>query len=239
MRPPTFSVIVPTFDEEHYLPKCLDAIRRATAALGEPVETIVVDNMSHDRTPEIARELGAKVLEVEEKCLSIIRNRGAAAATGQYLVFIDADSVMADTMLVEVKRAMDTGRFVGGGVMNVVTDRLSLGIAVHLLAALPAFLLTRLSAVMFYTTPEAFHAVGGFDETRYAIEDADFAFRLKRYGRRRGLRYCNLWRARVTTSARKFDEFGDWFIFRRPDMVLKAFFNNRKVAHEIWYRRRR
>ena len=92
---------------------------------------------------------------------------------------------------------------------------------------------------MFYTTPEAFRAIGGFNEKRYAIEDADFGFRLRRYGRKLGLRYKNLWSARVTTSARKFDEYGDWFIFRRPFMVLRALLNDRHVAHEIWYRRRR
>lgn len=239
MSQPTFSVVVPAFDEERYLPKCLDAVDAAARSLGEPVEVVVVDNMSHDRTAEIARERGAKVIQVEEKCLSIIRNRGAAAASGRYLVFVDADSYMSDNMLVEVKKALDSGRYVGGGVANVWTDRTSLGIFCHLALALPAFLLARLACVLFYTTPAHFQAVGGFDETRYAIEDADFARRLRRYGRKQGLRYKAMLRARVITSARKFDEFGDWFIFRRPDMVLRALFNSRKAAHEIWYRRRR
>lgn len=235
----TFSVVIPAFDEERYLPACLDAVERAAQRLGEPVEIVVVDNMSHDRTPEIARERGAKVVQVEEKCLSIIRNRGAGAASGRYLVFIDADSVMSDNMLVEIKKLLDSGRYVGGGVANAWTDRTSLGIVVLFLAALPVLLLTRMSLVVFYTTPEAFNAIGGFDEARYAIEDADFARRLKRYGRRRGLRYGNILRARVITSARKFDEFGDWFVFRRPGLVIRALFNSRTAAHDIWYRRRR
>jgi glycosyltransferase involved in cell wall biosynthesis len=236
---PAFSIVIPAFDEERYLPKCLDAIDHAAAALGEPVEVIVVDNKSHDRTPEIARERGATVVTAEEKCLSVIRNRGAAAATGRYLGFVDADSLMSENMLVEIKAVLDSGRYVGGGVVNVTTDRMSLGIALHFAAAVPAFLLTRLSGVLFYTTPEAFRAIGGFDESLYAIEDVDFAKRLRAYGRKKGLRYKNLTRAKVVTSARKFDEFGDWFIFRRPGMVVKALLNNRKVAHEIWYRRRR
>ncbi|MDX9972759.1 MAG: glycosyltransferase [FCB group bacterium] len=239
MTQPTFSVVVPAFDEERFLPHCLDAIEAAAKRLGEPVEIVVVDNMSHDRTRDIALERAAKVIQVEEKCLSIIRNRGAAVATGRYLCFIDADSFMSDNMLVEVKKAMDSGRYVGGGVMNVRTDRSSLGINVSMMAACAAFLLTRMSLVMFYTTPDAFRAVGGFNENLYAIEDADFGRRLKRYGRKQGLRYKNLWSARVTTSARKFDEFGDWFIFRRPDKVFRALLNDRHIAHEIWYRRRR
>jgi glycosyltransferase involved in cell wall biosynthesis len=239
MTQPTFSVIVPAFDEERFLPKCLDAIDAAARRLGKAVEVVVVDNMSHDRTREIALERGSKVIQVEEKCLSVIRNRGAAAASGRYLCFIDADSFMADNMLVEVKKVMDSGRYVGGGVMSVGTDRSSLGIRLSMSMAALAFLLTRTSLVMFYTTPEAFNAIGGFDERLFAIEDADFGRRLKRYGRKQGLRYKNLWSARITTSARKFDEFGDWFIFRRPDLVFRALLNDRRVAHMIWYRRRR
>lgn len=239
MSRPLFSVVIPAFDEERYLPKCLDAVDAAARRLGQPVEIIVVDNMSHDRTADLARERGATVVQVPEKCLSVIRNRGASAASGQYLVFVDADSCMSENMLLELRKVLDSGRYVGGGVANVRTDRLSLGIVLTFVAALPVALLTRLSCVLFYTTPEAFHAIGGFNENRYAVEDIDFARRLRAYGRTRRLRYKNLLRARVVTSARKFDEFGDWFIFRRPDMVLRAFLNSRKVAHEIWYRRRR
>ncbi len=236
---PTFTVVIPAFDEERYLPACLDAVERAAQQLGEPVEIVVVDNMSHDRTAEAARERGARVIQVEEKCLSIIRNRGAEIATGRYLCFIDADSQMSDNMLVEVKRVLDSGRYVGGGVLNVRTDRMSPGILAHYLLIMPAFVITRLSGVMFYTTAEAFRAVGGFDERLYAVEDMDFARRLRRYGRRQGQRYKHLTRGRVVTSSRKFDEFGDWFVFRRPGMVFGALLNSRKAAHEMWYRRRR
>ena len=239
MTQPTFSVIVPAYDEERLVQTCLDAISAAARSLGEPVEIIVVDNMSQDRTREMAIEHGAKVIQVEEKCLSIIRNRGAAAASGKYLCFIDADSFMSDNMLVEVKKALDSGHYVGGGVMNVRTDRSSLGITLTMYAAGAAFLLTRMSLVMFYTTPEAFRAIGDFNEKLYAIEDADFGRRLKRHGRKLGLRYKNLWSARVTTSARKFDEFGDWFIFLHPIRIGRAVFNDREAVYDLWYRPRR
>lgn len=239
MSQPTFSIVIPAFDEERFLPRCLDAVEAAARCLAEPVEIIVVDNESHDRTAVIAAERGAKVLTVPDKCLSIIRNRGAAAATGRYLVFVDSDTFMSDRMLVEVKRVLDSGRYVGGGVANFRTDRMSAGILMHFIAALPAALALRLSCVLFYTTQEAFGAVDGFDERLYALEDVDFARRLRRLGRGRGQRYKNLWRAGVVTSARKFDEFGDWFIFRHPLMVLRLARNNREAAHNMWYRRRR
>jgi len=239
MSQPTFSIVIPACDEERYLPACLDAIDRAAGRLGEPVEVIVADNASLDRTAAVAGERGAQVVRVAEKCLSIVRNRGAEPATGKYLVFIDADSVMSDSMLVEVKRVMDSGRYVGGGVSNVRPDRMTVGLACSTIAFLPVILWAGVSAVMFYTTPEAFRAVGGFDETRYAVEDLEFGRRLKRYGRARGLKYKNLWREYVTTSTRKLDEFGHWFLIRHPIKVCKLLRNDRDIAHEMWYRRRR
>lgn len=239
MPRPLYSIVIPAFNEEQYLPKCLDAIDRAVAQLGEPVEVIVADNASTDRTADIARERGARVVRVEPKCLSMIRNRGAEAATGKYLAFIDADSVMSDNMLVAIKEAMDSGLYVGGGVANIRADRHSIGMLCSGIAFLPVLLWWGVSAVMFYTTLEAFRAVGGFDESLYAVEDLDFGRRLKRYGRTNGLRYKNLWAGKVVTSARKLDEFGDWFVVRHPLKVLKILRNDQDTAHEFWYRDRR
>lgn len=236
---PLFSIVIPAFNEEQYISKCLDAIDRATTLLGEPVEVIVADNSSTDRTADLARERDARIVTVEPKCLSVIRNKGAEAATGRYLAFIDADSVMSDNMLVAIKEVMDSDRYVGGGVANVRADRHSLGMLCSGIAFLPVMLWWGVTAVMFYTTLDAFKAVGGFDESLYAAEDLDFGRRLKRYGRKNDLRYKNLWAGKVTTSARKLDEFGDWFVVRHPLKVMKILRNDRDTAHEFWYRDRR
>ncbi len=236
---PLVTVIIPAYDEEQFLPSCLAAVERASRFVEAPVEVIVADNMSRDGTAAIAREWGARVVTVEERCLSVVRNRGAAAARGKYLVFIDADSTMSANFLEAVLAAMESGRYIGGGVSNIGTDRMSLGIGfslclLHILAAV-----LRISGVAFYTTREAFDAIGGFNEQRYAVEDIDFAYRLKRYGKRRGQRFKNLFRARVVTSTRKFDEFGDWhFIWRMP-LLIGALLNRRQAAYELWYRPRR
>jgi glycosyltransferase involved in cell wall biosynthesis len=52
---------------------------------------IVVDNLSRDRTADIARERGALVVAEDEKCLSKVRNRGTRETRGRWLVFVDAD----------------------------------------------------------------------------------------------------------------------------------------------------
>src|SRR5207253_498250 len=123
----SFSVVIPAFNEEHFLPKCLAAVQRAAAELAEPVEIIVADNCSTDRTVDLAREMGAKVVTVTTRCISAVRNQGAAAATGNYLVFVDADDLMSDNLLVEVKKVLESGRYIGGGVARTRYDRDSWG----------------------------------------------------------------------------------------------------------------
>lgn len=240
MTQPRISVVIPAYNEERFLPRCMASIERAAARLQEPVEVIVVDNLSSDQTPAIAREGGAKVVVEGRKCLSAIRNRGAAEAGGDFLAFIDADTRMSENMLVEIERVLDSGKYIGGGVANVKCDRMSPGILFSALTFLPfALLRIRASCCLFYTRRETFHEVGGFDETIYAAEDIEFGNRLRRIGKRRALKYKNLWSAHVITSVRKFDEFGDWFLVKHPGIILKVFGNDREVANKLWYRPRR
>jgi glycosyltransferase involved in cell wall biosynthesis len=233
---PIFSIVIPAYNEEKYLPKCLAAIEKATEQLGEPVEVIVANNVSTDGTGDLARSHGARVIDVPERCISTVKNRGTEQATGKYLVFIDADDMMSANMLVEVKKCLDSGRYIGGGVVNMRTDRMSLGIVLTFLMMAPFIPLMRVSIYLFYTTPEAFWKVGGFDEELLATEDVDFALKLKKLGKERGLKYKNMWRAQIIKSARKFDEFGDWVVFRHPIRFLKACLNDREAVSDFWYR---
>jgi glycosyltransferase involved in cell wall biosynthesis len=234
-----FSVVIPAFNEARYLPDTLGAIRRAAEALGEEVEVIVADNMSTDGTDAVARELGARVVPVEIRCISAVRNQAAAVATGRYLVFVDADDHVSENMFIAIKQAMDSGRYIGGGVANVRYDRNSLGIRVTHGLINAGVTLSGLSMFLFYTTPEAFQAVGGFNEDLLSTEDYDFAQRLRKLGRERGLKYKNLRTAQLVKSSRKFSEYGDWSLFRHPLIFAKAVMNDRETAYELWYRPRR
>ena len=236
---PKFSVIVPAFNEEAYLPRSLGAIRRAEAALGEPVELIVGDNMSTDGTARVAEEFGARVVPVEKRCISAVRNGAATAATGKYLIFCDADNQVMDDLFVEIAKVLDSGDYVGGGVLNAPYERRSLGLNLTQFVITANLRLCRVSMFLFYMPAEIFREVGGFDETRLANEDMDFALRLKRLGKSRGLKFSNLKRSGVVLSARKFDEYGDWAVVRHPILFAKAFLNNPEVTYEIWYRPRR
>jgi glycosyltransferase involved in cell wall biosynthesis len=83
------SIIIPTFNEASYLPRLLASIRDQDY---QDYEIIIADNASRDRTRGIARAHGARV--VEGGVPGIGRNRGAKAARGEYLLFLDADTVL-------------------------------------------------------------------------------------------------------------------------------------------------
>jgi len=236
---PKFSVIVPAFNEEAYLPRCLTAIRKAEEKLGEPVEIVVGDNLSTDGTARVAAEFGARVVTVEKRCISAVRNQAAAAATGKYLVFNDADNQAMEDVLVEIAKVLDSGKYVGGGVLNAPYERSSFGLNLTQFCITANLRRCGLSMFLFYMPAETFRELGGFDESLLANEDMDFAQRLKRFGKERGLRFSNLTRSGVVLSARKFDEYGDWAVVRHPILFVKAFMNHPETAYEIWYRPRR
>ncbi len=90
--PTTLSVVIPARNAEHMLGRCLDAL----PGRPEGLEVIVVDDASSDGTARIASERGHRVIRMATRQgPSAARNAGAAAASGQILVFIDADVVVA------------------------------------------------------------------------------------------------------------------------------------------------
>lgn len=89
----SLSIIIPTLNEEKYLPKILSDL---VDQHHKNFEVIVIDGKSEDNTREVAVSFGGKLsltfLEVEKRNVSYQRNTGAAKAQGEYLVFLDADS---------------------------------------------------------------------------------------------------------------------------------------------------
>ena len=237
-----FSVIIPAHNEERYIGKCLRAVRSASKyAAPDEVEVIVVANRCTDKTAEIARSMGARVLVNDQKCIAAIRNTGVRAATGEIIVTIDADSLMTKDSLVEIRELLGSGDYIGGGA-NPKFDRMSLGIACCAayvaLNLLPVMLRNGgyLSGAMFWCYRRDFEAVGGFDETLVSLEDMDFAVRLKKRGIVCGKRYGTLRRSYVLTSARKFDEFGDWYLLKNRQLTRRIFTGkDRQAADQFYY----
>lgn len=82
------SVVIAAFDEERLVGRCVDSILAQTYV---PLEVIVVDDGSGDRTAEIAEHRGVRVIRVPHRGPARARNIGAEAARGEAVVFVDAD----------------------------------------------------------------------------------------------------------------------------------------------------
>jgi hypothetical protein len=89
---------------------------------------------------------------------------------------------------------------------------------------------------LFWCLRRDFEAIGGFNEEYVSVEDLDFAKRLKAYGRTKGKRFTTITKAHITTSCRKFDTFGDWYLVRNLGLVRRIFTGkSRKDADQFYY----
>ena len=190
------SVVVPAFNEAKLLAATLACIREA--AQGLDVELVVCDNNSTDRTAEIARQAGAKVVFEPLNQISRARNTGATAASGDWLVFIDADSYPDRALFADLAETIARGQCVGGGstVRFDEADRASHA-AVAIWNAISRVMRWAAGSFVFCKA-DAFRQIGGFSTELYASEEIDFSRRLKRLGR-----FTILHRHPLRTSGRK------------------------------------
>lgn len=98
---PTVSVVVPTKDVERTLERCLRSIR---AQSWPHVEIVVVDNFSTDRTFEVATELADTAIQAGPE-RSAQRNLGIEHASGEWILWIDADMVLTPRVVEDAVRA--------------------------------------------------------------------------------------------------------------------------------------
>jgi glycosyltransferase involved in cell wall biosynthesis len=232
---PILSITIPAHNEEKHIARCIDSVMLSARLADQPVEVVVALNRCTDRTREIAESLGARCVVDDTKCIAAVRNAAVRASTATAVATLDADSWMAPGTIAQVVRHVHDPRYIGGGAM-IKPERFSVGIFFSTLAVLPYVITQGVSGGMFWFLRETFEALGGFDEQLVSVEDLDFALRLKAHGQARQQRYGTIWRQGITTSCRKFDTFGDWYLFRNPRLV-KAIFagTDRRAADHFYY----
>ena len=98
---PSVSIIVPVYNTEKYLPKCLDSIIAQTFS---DFECLIIENGSSDRSGKIcdiyaAKDKRIKVIHQEGKSVSFARNTGLDIASGQWIVFVDSDDWVEPNLL--------------------------------------------------------------------------------------------------------------------------------------------
>ena len=229
------SFIVPAYNEEAWVGRCLDAIREAAEATGESYEVIVADDASSDGTSAIAQQHGARGIRVELRQIAATRNAGAKEARGDVFFFVDADTLVNPRV---VRSALQTIRegAMGGGCVPRFEGKLPLWWkAVYPFFVAGARCIRQPGGSCLFCTRAAFEAVGGFSEAHYAAEEAVFVSALKRHGR------FVVLRDRVVTSGRNLRAHSFWTIARvliRGALRGPDAYRDRRGL-DIWYRPRR
>ena len=198
------SIVVPAFNEERLLGAALESIKAAARAFdGAGWELIVCDNNSTDRTAEMARAAGARVVFEPHNQISRARNRGAAVAVGEWLLFVDADSSPSAELFLDLKSAIDSGACLAGG-STIAASSESFGFRLGIRVWNAISRIARWGAGAFiYCDAAAFRELGGFSVELYASEELDFFQRLKPIARRLGRAIVILHRHPLQTSDRK------------------------------------
>jgi glycosyltransferase involved in cell wall biosynthesis len=184
-----YSIIIPTLNEEKFLPKLLTSIAAQTR---RDFEVIVVDGASRDKTLAAAQSFAKKlpkltVLSVDHPGVSKQRNAGAAAAKGSWFIFLDADSVLLpyaldriDAFIQEKKPGFFTTWFRSDTETPsdaVVTLLFDMYIEAALLLHRPVT-----QGTFVAVAKSAFISVHGFDERYLFGEDYDLTKRLIQKG---------------------------------------------------------
>ena len=236
-----FSLIIPAYNEEAYLPSLLNSVAEARARYAggpDEIEVVVVDNASADATADLARSGGCRVVWEDRRIIAAVRNTGARNARGQVLVFVDADNIMHPDTFNAIDRSLSTGKVIAGA-SGVKMQRMSLGIAVTYALMVPMVWLTRMDTGVVFCRRKDFEAVGGYNEDRLFAEDVQLLWDLMQLGRKRGQKLARITSAKAIFSTRKFDKYGDWHYMSLSLRLLYGWLFSQSslnaVARRYWY----
>lgn len=209
------SVVIPALNESEGIRDCLVALTRVERN-GSTVELLVSDGGSADTTPQVARDGGARVVEAP-RGRGPQMNAGAAAATGDVLLFLHADTRLPDDGFEKIDAALENPRVAGGA--------FHLGIAgrgwFYRFTARNANIRSKLVGApygdqAFFVRRSAFEALGGYRNLAHC-EDLDFIRRLRKQGR------VVIVPAAVSTSARRWEKHGRTWVTVRNGLLFFKF----------------
>lgn len=229
------SFIIPAHNEAQLLGATLDALTASAHRLNEPFEILLVDDASTDGTSEVAASRDVKILEVELRHIAAVRNAGAQAASGEQLVFIDADTIVNPRVLGAAVDAIRGGA-VGGGAMVFWDGELPIwGRGLASMTRWTMRVACLAAGCFVFATRSAFEAVGGFDTRLYATEEIALSCALKKHGR------FVILQEHVVTSGRKLRTYSvREFAKMTASVSLRGLGGLRDRRHlSMWYGERR
>jgi glycosyltransferase involved in cell wall biosynthesis len=229
-----FSVVVPAYNEENFLAPTLQAIGAASAGL--ICETIVVDNQSTDKTANIAEIFGALIVSESEHSIAKVRNTGAEYASGDVLIFIDADTRVPPELFQMIAGAMKDEKCFGGAVSVEYDESQRKWMKYYMYGwkFWQTFFNMKQGAAQF-CRKAVFEKLNGYDASIFVGEDIEFYWRLTKYAKRNSGHLFFVEQPKVRTSARRLDKTSLWktFVHWNPMFIRLAW--RKKFVWKDWY----
>ena len=196
------SIIIPTLNEEKYLPVLLNSIKKQNY---KDLEIIVADAGSKDKTVEITKSFGCSIIKGGLPAKG--RNEGAKIAKGNLFLFLDADTILPENFFEKAlaefkKRNLDIVSFC----LEPQTKSNFKKFLFDAFYNLPILILEKIlahGAQAILVKKEIFEKVGGFDEKIKFAEDHSFVRKAKKFGK-----FGILRKVRVFSSLRRFEKEG-------------------------------
>ncbi len=197
------TVVIPTYNEEESLPALLASLKSQQFT---DFEVVVADANSADRTREIALAAGARVVEGGKVARG--RNRGAAAAKGDVVLFLDADVTLPHPWFLQMalgefyERELVAATCKIEALSDRPVDKIFHG-AFNAFMVATQRVLPHAPGFCIFARRDVHVAIAGFDEEIRLAEDHDYVLRASKFGPFGVLRSC-----RIPVSVRRFDRDG-------------------------------
>lgn len=219
------SCVIPVLNEEQYLPILLNSIVHQDVA---PREIIVADAGSRDRTVEIAKSFGCKI--VPGGSVPKGRNSGGFSAIGDYILFLDADVKVPDGFLKKIYCRMELLNNVSAATVNFrpiskrIDDKLIWLVHNFLISLKSRTRKANATGACIICRRDVFILIGGFNEKIVIFEDSEFSERISKIAR-----FACFGDICIDISVRRFCKHG------RLNLTLKIFLGllKRKLYGEL------
>lgn len=206
-----FSIIIPCYNEEHYIGNLLRSIDALNKYKNE-LEVVVVLNNCQDKTEKVVRhynnisELNIKIIHEPINGVSYARNTGASYAKGDFFIFLDADIILQKSFLNDVNNAILDRQCVAGSI-RTLPDELSI-------IGYSFFSILEFIKMYFgkpfgkgFVRKDIFEKISGFDTSIELGENVDFLVRIKDELKKNNLKFGHI-KQSIYCSLRRFDEEG-------------------------------
>ncbi len=184
---PLISVVIPTYNEQYSIRKCLNHL--LSQDFSKPYEVIVVDGPSQDKTYDIAKKMGARVFKINERGISLAWQKGSEKSRSEIIAFTEADTLVPKNWISEIYQNFQINRSAVGLVGQY---RFKNNTKLNYLIAIIMFLVDKIHEIWkghyafrgtnFAVRKEYLKICGGFNVNIKTHGDVELSSRIKNFG---------------------------------------------------------